>query len=119
MRKWTSSNAQNEARLLRDCAMAHTLSVLGGRWKPTILFALLDGKRRYSELRKSIQGISERMLVAQLRELEADGLLRRTVHPEVPPRVEYELTELGQSTKPILLSLSAWGEKHRQSAPGS
>ena len=69
---------------------------------------------RYSALRKSIPEISERMLVAQLRELESDFLVTRIVHPEVPPRVEYELTELGWTMKPMLQSISDWGETHRK-----
>lgn len=93
--------------------MAYALSVIGGRWKPAILFSLLSGKMRYNELLKSISGISERMLVAQLRELEQYGLVKRIIYPEVPPRVEYELTSLGLSTKSMLQSISEWGNMHR------
>lgn len=114
MRKETSTNAENEARLIGSCGMDYTLAIIGGRWKPTILFALLNEKMRYSGLFKAIPGISERMLVAQLRELERDGLVRRIVYPEVPPRVEYELTPLGLSAKPMLNSMSDWGKMHRE-----
>ncbi len=114
MRKETSTNARNEASILRNCGMAYTLSVIGGRWKPAILFALLNnGRMRYNELRRTINGISERMLVAQLRELEEDGLVKRIIYPEVPPRVEYELTPAGVSTEPMLMCMSDWGNHQR------
>ncbi|MBW8686953.1 winged helix-turn-helix transcriptional regulator [Chitinophaga sp. B61] len=93
--------------------MAYTLDLIGGRWKPSILWALLDGKLRYSELKKNIPEVSERILVLQLRELEKDGLIKRKVYAEVPPRVEYELTNDGQSMKPMLQCISDWGEQHR------
>lgn len=114
MRKKTSTNSINEEALKYRCGMSYTLAVLGGRWKPAILFTLLKGKMRYSELRKNIAGVSERMLVAQLRELEDDGLVKRIIYPEVPPRVEYELTVMGMETAPMLRHMSAWGNKHRQ-----
>lgn len=113
MRKTNSTNAINEEAMLAGCGMSYTLSVIGGRWKPAILFTLLKGKMRYNELRKSINGVSERMLVAQLRELEDDGLVKRIIYPEVPPRVEYELTEMGKDTAPMLRHMSAWGNRHR------
>lgn len=72
--------------------MANTMRIMGGRWKPAILCRLMHGTMRYNELRKSIEGISERMLVAQLRELEHDGIIARVVYPEVPPKVEYQLS---------------------------
>lgn len=113
MRKESSTNAQNEAYLLRNCGMDYALSIIGGRWKPTILCRLLKCKMRYNELLKSIPGISERMLVAQLRELEKDDLVRRIIYKEVPSRVEYELTTLGLSTEPMIKSMSKWGNMHR------
>jgi DNA-binding HxlR family transcriptional regulator len=114
MRKQSSTNALNEAQISRDCGMAYALAVIGGRWKPAILFGLLSGRKRYNELFKSISGISERMLVAQLRELERDGLVKRTVYPEVPPKVEYSLTPLGLSTRSLLQNISQWGNRHRE-----
>lgn len=115
MRKQTSTNSLNEKKILATCGMGYALSLIGGRWKPSILWSLLShGKLRYSELRRLLPEISERMLVAQLRELEADRLLSRIVHPEVPPRVEYELTDFGYSMKPMFQSISAWGEEHRK-----
>ncbi|SEW52530.1 winged helix-turn-helix transcriptional regulator [Chitinophaga arvensicola] len=114
MRKETSSNAINGKQLRGDCGTYYTLSLIGGRWKPSILWRLLDGKMRYNELKKSITGISERVLVLQLRELENDNLVKRIVYPEVPPRVEYELTPLGWSMESMLQHISDWGNLHRE-----
>ncbi|MGN6420046.1 MAG: winged helix-turn-helix transcriptional regulator [Pseudobacter sp.] len=119
MRKTSSTNAINEEAIIASCGMSYTLSVIGGRWKPAILFTLLKGTMRYNELRKSIDGVSERMLVAQLRELEDDGLVKRIIYPEVPPRVEYMLTDMGRDTAPMLRHMSAWGNRHRQTKPAS
>jgi DNA-binding HxlR family transcriptional regulator len=94
--------------------MAYSLNIIGGRWKPAILCRLLFGPMRYSELKKSIEGISERMLVAQLRELEKDQIVQRHVYAEVPPRVEYELTALGHSMKPMFEAMSDWGNMYRK-----
>lgn len=119
MKKETSTNAMNEAILIRNCGMAYTLSVIGGRWKPNILYCLLNsGRMRYNELRRSIAGISERMLVAQLRELEEDGLVKRIIYPEIPPRVEYELTAAGISTQSMLECMSDWGNHNREDKKG-
>jgi DNA-binding HxlR family transcriptional regulator len=114
MRKETSTNALNEKMISDSCGMAYTLGVLGGRWKPAILCRLMHGTMRYGELKKSIDGISERMLVAQLRELESDGIVQRKVFPEVPPRVEYEMTELGLSMQSVIKAMSDWGNMHRR-----
>lgn len=113
MRKETSTNALNEKRIIDTCGMAVALRVIGGRWKPAILCRLVYGTMRYGELKKSIEGISERMLVAQLRELERDGIVSRVVYAEVPPRVEYEITELGHTMRPMLNAMSDWGNAHR------
>lgn len=117
MRKETSTNLQNENAIISTCGMAYTLGVIGGRWKPAILCRLRMGTLRYSELKNDIEGISERMLVAQLRELEAAGLVERIVYAEVPPRVEYRMTKLGKSIEPVLQAMSEWGDMHRQKAP--
>ena len=114
MRKESSTNTINKRRIENECGMAYTLTVIGGRWKPAILFRLTRGKLRYSELRNSISDVTERILVLQLRELEKDKLIKRIVYAEVPPRVEYELTEKGLSLKTILQRLSDWGERNRQ-----
>jgi DNA-binding HxlR family transcriptional regulator len=116
MRKNTSTNALNEKHIIDTCGMAVALSVIGGRWKPAILCRLLNGTMRYSELKKSIEGISERMLVAQLRELEHAGILRRLVYAEVPPRVEYEITEFGETMKPMLDAMASWGNTVRSAS---
>ena len=119
MRKESSTNSLNRKNIREHCGMAFTLSLIGGRWKPGILYQLVRGRMRYSELRKQLPDVSERMLVLQLRELESDGLIRRLVYAEVPPRVEYELTEAGISMKPVLKSMSDWGlayQKKRGSA---
>lgn len=113
MRKETSTNALNERMISDSCGMAYALGVLGGRWKPAILCRLMHGTLRYGELKKSIDGISERMLVAQLRELESDGIVQRKVFPEVPPRVEYEMTALGLTMRPVISAMSDWGNMHR------
>ncbi|MBD1997566.1 winged helix-turn-helix transcriptional regulator [Leptolyngbya sp. FACHB-671] len=89
-----------------------TLKVLGGKWKLLILWHLKDNDRRYSELKRLIPEITEKMLVQQLRELESDGLVNRTVFSEVPPKVEYSFTEYGRSLEPVLQTLCNWGERH-------
>ncbi|MEQ6436583.1 helix-turn-helix domain-containing protein [Comamonas sp. w2-DMI] len=91
------------------CAVEVTLSVMGGTWKPIILFHLLHGKKRFSELSRTIGAITQRMLTLQLRELEEAGIVERTVHAEVPPRVDYALTALGRSLEPVLIAMRNWG----------
>ncbi len=95
------------------CAVEAALSVIGGLWKPVILFELLQEKRRFGELCRLIPNATQRMLTLQLRELETDGVINRIVYPEVPPKVEYELTALGRSLEKVLLSLRDWGEEYR------
>ena len=97
------------------CAVEVTLSVIGGVWKPVILFHLLSGKKRFMELTRLIPNATQRMLTLQVRELEADGVIARHVYPQVPPKVEYVLTPLGESLAPVLISLRAWGESYRAS----
>ncbi len=114
MRKENSTNSRNERTINAVCGTAHALSIIGGRWKPTILHHLLvSEKLRFGELRDQIRGISERMLVLQLRELEADGIITRMVYAEVPPRVEYALTDVGLSMREMLESISQWGMMHK------
>jgi DNA-binding HxlR family transcriptional regulator len=84
------------------CAVEATLSVIGGVWKPVLVFHLLNGKLRFNALCRVTPTATPRMITLQLRELEADGIIKRTVFPEVPPKVEYELTELGQTLAPVL-----------------
>ncbi|AIG28879.1 winged helix-turn-helix transcriptional regulator [Brevibacillus sp. 7WMA2] len=89
-----------------------TLEVIGGKWKCVILCHLTHGKKRTSELKRVMPGITQKMLTQQLRELEQDGIVNRIIYNQVPPKVEYELSEYGWSLKPILDSLCVWGEKH-------
>jgi DNA-binding HxlR family transcriptional regulator len=91
------------------CPVEAALDVIGGKWKPLILWALGDDILRFNELQKTIPGVNTKMLTKQLRELENDGVIRRTVYPEVPPRVEYAITEFGKTLIPILQELCNWG----------
>lgn len=91
------------------CAVEAALDVIGNRWKGVILFHLLDGTKRFNELRKLIPSVTQRMLTLQLRELEQDEVIARKVYPVVPPKVEYSLTAFGQELKPLLFSLREWG----------
>ena len=102
------------AKDLPACPVETTLTLISDKWKVLILRDLMPGTRRFGELKKSIGGVSQKVLTAQLREMEDSGLLTRTVYPEVPPRVEYALTELGRSLKPILDSLQSWGETYQR-----
>ncbi len=94
------------------CPVEAALEALGGKWKGLILFHLKNEKRRFNELRRLIPGITQRTLTRQLRDLEADRIVARTVHPEVPPRVEYELTDFGRTLIPILDALYEWGREY-------
>lgn len=93
---------------LSVCPVEVTMSILGGNWKLTIVQKLLDGTLRFGELRRAVGQVTDRVLTRQLRELEADGLVHREVYPEVPPRVEYSLTELGESTRPLVAFMDDW-----------
>lgn len=99
-------------RLSEWCPVAATVEVMGGKWKPTILFHLKDQPRRFNELRRLMPAVTQRMLTLQLRALEADGLIDRTVLEQVPPHVEYSFTERGLTLGPILEAMVAWGEGH-------
>jgi DNA-binding HxlR family transcriptional regulator len=94
-----------------DCKAELALRVIQGRWKVLILRELLGGVRRFTELQRALEGISQKVLTSQLRDLESDGVVRRHVHAEVPPRVEYRLTDLGRELIPVLEGLHAWGER--------
>lgn len=111
MRKSSSTNTINEIYWKENCGVMHTLSVIGGRWKINILSYLLnEQKLRYSELRNRLVGISERMLISKLKELEKDGLVSRIVYPQVPPKVEYQLTDSGKTLEKIISLMDEWGE---------
>ncbi len=98
---------------LPACPVETTLMLIGDKWKVLILRDLLPGTKRFGELKKSIGNVSQKVLTAQLRDMESNGLINRRVYPEVPPRVEYSLTELGQSLKPILDAMRDWGEEFK------
>ncbi len=95
------------------CPVQATINVIGGKWKPLILYYLLQGTKRYGELTRLLPPeVTQRMLTLQLRELESDGVINRTVYPQVPPKVEYSMTEFGRSLEPILLLMVDWGEEY-------
>lgn len=96
------------------CGLDAAVDVVGGKWKPMVLWALSVAPRRYGELRREIEGISEKVLIAQLRELQRDGLVHRQVHEQVPPKVVYSLTSMGQTLYEALEPLGDWGEEHME-----
>ncbi|MFE5470785.1 winged helix-turn-helix transcriptional regulator [Bacillus safensis] len=98
------------------CPVSVTTSVIGGKWKGVILYHLTCGPKRYNELRRLLPRISQRVLTLQLRELEQDGVVHREVYEEVPPRVEYSLTSLGNTLKPIIFAMREWGESYGKEA---
>lgn len=95
------------------CPVATTVALIGSKWKLLIMRNLLSRPWRFNELKKDLEGISQKVLTDSLRSMEADGLLTRTDYPEVPPRVEYTLTELGYSLRPILEAMRVWGEDYK------
>ena len=99
---------------LPDCPVATTVSLIGSKWKLLIMRNLLVRPWRFNELQKSLNGISQKVLTDSLRSMEADGIITRTVYPEVPPRVEYALSELGESMRPIIKSMEAWGNNYKE-----
>ncbi len=105
-----ASEAKNNKHY--QCPVEATLDVIGGKWKPIILWQLKADKLRFSGLQQNMQGISPKMLTKQLRELEEAGLVLREIYPEIPPRVEYSLTEFGKTVLPVLDALCEWGSKY-------
>lgn len=108
-------NEQKTAKTLPACPVETTLSLIGDKWKVLILRDLMPGTKRFGELKKSIGSVSQKVLTAQLRDMESNELVTRTVYPEVPPRVEYSLTALGRSLKPILDAMWNWAESYKTS----
>lgn len=101
-----------------NCPVKATLDVIGGKWKALILFYLKDAVLRFGELRRKIPGVSERMLAQQLRELEEQGVVHREVYREVPPKVEYWLTDYGKTLRPLTDLMCQWGKRHMQRTAG-
>ena len=99
---------------LPACPVETTLTMISDKWKVLILRDLLTGTKRFGELKKSLTGVSQKVLTSQLREMEENGLVARKAYPEVPPRVEYSLTPLGRSLKPIMDAMRVWGEQYKQ-----
>ena len=98
---------------LPDCPVATTVSLIGSKWKLLIMRNLLVRPWRFNELQRSLEGISQKVLTDSLRSMEEDGIITRTVFPEAPPRVEYALSELGESMRPIIKSMEAWGTEYK------
>lgn len=107
---------QPSERELPACPVETTLTLIGDKWKVLILWDLLPGTKRFGELKKSIGSVSQKVLTTQLRAMEENGLVHREVYAQVPPKVEYSLTELGRSLKPILDAMRDWGEGYQASA---
>lgn len=97
-----------------NCPVATTLNLLSNKWKILIIRELLDATKRYGELKKNIQGVSEKMLSQSLKEMEQDKLIKRTVYAEVPPKVEYSLSEIGETLRPIITSMKLWGVEYQE-----
>jgi DNA-binding HxlR family transcriptional regulator len=95
-----------------SCGLDATLHIISGKWKPLVLFFLRDGSKRYGELKRVVQGVSDKVLIQQLKDLEADGVLLRTDYKQVPPRVDYALTPLGRSLADALVPLCTWGAEN-------
>lgn len=103
-----------QLKKIPDCPVEMTLQLIGDKWKVLIIRDLLSGTKRFSELKRSVTGITQKVLTSHLRAMERDGLLTRKVYPEVPPKVEYTLTETGYSLKPILDSMLEWGSRYQK-----
>ena len=114
MEKHNESTSQSTAPNLPACPVETTLTLISDKWKVLILRDLLTGTKRFGELRKSIGTVSQKVLTSQLRQMKESGLLTRKVYAEVPPRVEYTLTELGYSLKHIMDAMWAWGENYKK-----
>ena len=107
-----SEGGEKKSVAVDKCPVTYCMSKIGGKWKPIILFLISKGANRFGLLMKGIEGISKQMLTRQLRELEEDGFLDRQIFAEIPPRVEYTVTPLGESLFPIISAMKAWGEEH-------
>lgn len=112
-----NQDVKSERKMIFDensCPVTATMKVLGGKWKPILINAIyFTAPARFGELKRSVKGITQSMLTQQLRELEDDGLISRKIYAEIPPRVEYTLTEFGLTLSPIMQSMAKWGEEYR------
>lgn len=106
---------KNNKEIIEACPVATTVNLIGSKWKILIMRNLLERPWRFNELQKSLDGISQKVLTDSLRSMEKDGLVIRTVYPEVPPRVEYSLSDLGESMRPIIDAMKQWGENYKAS----
>lgn len=111
-------NARKNDKKDVACPVETTIAAIGGRWKVLVIHHLLEGDRRFGELQRLLKGVSARTLTRQLRELEAAGVIDRTVHQQIPPKVEYALTALGRDLEPVLRAMHAWGERLEQAEGG-
>ncbi len=112
--KESSTNNENKKTLEYSCSEIYAVNLISGRWILSICYHLKRGKLRFSELKDKIPNISERMLTLQLKKMEQESLVIKTVYAEVPPRVEYELTEIGKKLIPVLNQLEIWGKEHKE-----
>ena len=120
MKKQTNGNEGQECPSERARAQLHrALRVLSGKWKGEILWQLVDGKQRFGQLRRAIPDVTQHMLTTQLRDLESEGLVKRTVFPEVPPRVEYDMTPAARALRPVFDELFRWANAHARPEPGA
>ncbi|EPH13200.1 winged helix-turn-helix transcriptional regulator [Myroides odoratimimus] len=111
--KETSTHFENKKALENECNEVYATSIIGGQWTMAICCYLLEGKMRFGEIKKVLPNITERVLTLQLRKLEENKVIIRTIYPEVPPRVEYELTPIGLKLAPIIKALGKWGAEHK------
>jgi DNA-binding HxlR family transcriptional regulator len=120
MKNQTNENEGQECPSERARAQLHrALRLLSGKWKGEILWQLVDGKQRFGQLRRAIPDVTQHMLTTQLRDLESEGLVKRTVFPEVPPRVEYEMTPAARALRPVFDELFRWANAHARPEPGA
>lgn len=117
--KESSTNQLNKQNAITACPVSFTLTKIGGRWKPIIIYNLLDRGKRYGELKKAIPAITEKMLIQHLKELEADQLVERIAKPVIPPHVEYKLTEAGLALGPVMNSMVEWAMKYNDTVVAS